>query len=157
MWHSSQPRKMNGAFNIAVSEFLEVPESANPKISPVASQLLFGFLDDEYRLEDFGFNVDISHERIGVISEAERAKSTAQSINADIVIYGDITVLDDIATMLPKFYINELYSNDLSEISGQHQLAIPLEFNVNEVVQYDSNVNTLLRERALILIEFTKS
>ncbi|MEM9265594.1 MAG: hypothetical protein AAGA46_08730 [Cyanobacteria bacterium P01_F01_bin.13] len=157
MWVLSQPRRMDGDFNIAVAEFLEVPEGNESQLTSLASQFLFSSLDTEYQLVDFGISIEVLHNKIGSVSDAAAAARIAQKINADIVIYGDITLIDGIATMLPRFYIHEDFRSDLGEMTGQHQLALPIEFQATSIGHFNSDVNQTVRQRLSILLEFTKA
>ncbi len=156
-WRLSQPGRMSGDFNIAVAEFSELPEAPDPTLAPIASQMLFSFLDAEYELGEFGLEIQVAHDKIGAIPGAAEAREIAQAVNADIVIYGDVTVISDLATISPRFYIAESFRSDVGEMTGQHQLALPIEFRTTDIIHFDSEVNDSLRERTGLLIEFTKA
>jgi tetratricopeptide (TPR) repeat protein len=154
-WRLSQPQPMTGDFNIAVAEFVEKPASSKPTIAPVVSQMIFSFLDSEYQLGDFG-NIQVTHDKIGVISGAVEAQALAEAINADTVIYGDVTIMGDKVLISPKFYVAGSLQADIGEINGQHQLGLPVEFSVDNLIHYENEANVILRQRTSILTEFTK-
>lgn len=154
-WLSNQPAVMTGDFNIAVAQFTEEPASANPITAPIVSQMLFNFLENEYQLSGLG-NVQVAQDKIGVVTEANEAKELAETINADLVVYGDVTVTNGTALVYPKFYVVESLHSDVSEVNGQHQLALPTAFPLEELADYQNPENVALRQRTAILTEFTK-
>lgn len=159
VWRASQPQWMDGDFNIAVAEFVEVPGSTRPTIAPIVSRMLSNFLDDEYELSEFELTVQVQHDKIGVVHGPVEAEDLARSINADLVIYGDVLVQGDTASVSPKFYVAESFRQDASELtgSGQYQLEYPFVFSTSDIVSPESGVNTILRQRASILAELTKA
>ncbi len=155
VWYLAQPRPLKGQFNIAVAEFAEIPYSPYPRVAPIASQRIFDFLESEYKLTRLGSEVDIVHEKIGVIADEEEARKLAQSINADVVIYGDVTLVGDKAAITLKFYVADSYRPTAGELTGAHPFALPTEFEAADIIGFDSDVNTALRQRTAILIDFT--
>jgi tetratricopeptide (TPR) repeat protein len=156
-WRANQPNPMTGEFNIAVAEFLEIPQTPQPVIAPIVSQMIFNFLDNEYQLKSLGLEAQILHEKIGVISDAVEAEKLAQRLNADVVLYGDVVVLGDKATISPKFFVSENFRSDVGEMIGQHQLALPIEFSAEEIINFNSKINADIRQRAGIIVEFTRA
>jgi len=155
VWYLSQPRQLKGKFNIAVAELDEIPPSLSPRVAPIASQRIFDFLESEYKLTRLGNEVDIVHEKIGVIADEEEARRLAQSIDADIVIYGDVTLIGDKASITLKFYVADSYRPTAGELTGAHPFALPAEFEAADIIGFDSDVNTALRQRTAILVDFT--
>jgi tetratricopeptide (TPR) repeat protein len=156
VWKLNQPRWMDGEFNIAVAEFNQPAASANSRVAPVASQMIFEFLDREYQLSRFGGDVQVIHDKIGFISDANDAEDLARKVNAHLVIYGDVNVIDGHALISPRFYVADTYRSDVGELTGQHKVLLPVEFDTTELIQYESEVNRELRQRSALLIEFTK-
>lgn len=156
-WRSAQPVRMDGQFNIAVAEFAEIPTSRFPSIAPIASQMLFDSLDNEYQLNELGMNIQVTHEKIGIVSGADQAERVAGKTNAHLVIYGDVALSGENATISPKFYVAESFRPVASELTGQHRLALPLVFSTSEILQYEGGVNDEMRRRAAILIDFTRA
>jgi len=151
---AQKPGQMTGDFNIAVAQFGEVTDQG---IVPSAraiqiSKLLFDFLDSEYKVTDFGLNIQVAHDKIGVVTEAREAEQLAHDINADIVIYGSIFVVENEAILSPRFYISD--QPETAELTGQHQLALPLKFDVSSLDFLDQ-VTAELRSRATVLLSFT--
>lgn len=152
---AQKPARMTGDFNIAVAQFGEVTDQG---IVPSAratqiGKLLFDFLDSEYKATDFGLKIQVAHEKIGIITEDQEAEQLASDINANIVIYGDIFVEGNEASLSPRFYIAD--RPDTGELTGQHRLALPLEFEISSL-DSQSKVNAELQSRAAILVSFTE-
>jgi tetratricopeptide (TPR) repeat protein len=154
-WWSLQPRPMTGDFNIAVADFSQLGESEG-KLAPIISQQVFRFLDDQAKLITFE-DVQVSHRNIGVITSAEEAKKLAKRINAQVVIYGDVTSIEKQARLTPQFYIAEAFRADASELNGQQKLAAPIIFPMESILAPSSDSMKLVQERTVIMIEFTKA
>lgn len=154
-WYSKQPRIMTGDFNIAVSEFTQVGDS-EPKVATIVSQQVFRFLDDQAKLITFE-NVQVAHKNIGWITSAEEAKALAEKINAQVIIYGDVTTIGKQARLTPQFYIAEAFRANVSELNGQQRLAAPITFPIDSLMSSTPDPLELVQERAIIMTEFTKS
>lgn len=156
-WRSTLPDVMTGDFNIAVAEFAETGRaSLDVRIAPAVSQRIFSFLEGQYQLSSFE-DVQVAHSKIGVIHSAEEAKALAQRINADVVIYGDVTVLDDQARIAPRIYVAKSHRANVGEVGGQHQLNAPIDFSVVELLQSSGEGIGSVEQRAAVLVEFTKA
>jgi tetratricopeptide (TPR) repeat protein len=154
-WLSLQPGRMTGDFNIAVAEFSQ-KGNAEPKVADIVSQQVFRFLDDQAKLITFE-DVQVSHKNIRVITSAEEAKALAKRINAQVVIYGDVTAIGEEARLTPQFYIAEAFRADVSELNGQQKLAAPISFPIADILNPTSVPMTLIQERTAIMTEFTKT
>lgn len=154
-WMSLQPSRMTGDFNIAVAEFTQVGDS-EPKVASILSQQVFRFLDDQAKLITFE-NVQVAHKNIGWITSAEDAKALAKKINAQVVIYGDVTTIGNQVRLTPQFYIAEAFRANVSELNGQQRLAAPITFPIDSIVSSTPDPLELIQERAVIMTEFTKS
>ncbi len=155
-WWQSQPAIMpKNEFNIAVATFVAVPKSADPAVAEAASQMVFSFVDAEYRSSGLE-KVNVAHEHIGAIHDYAEAERLANRINATVVIYGDVIVVGDQAALEPKFYVSDPFEPNVSEISGQHQLSLPVKFDTREILNFQSGVNEALRLKSSVLIDFTK-
>jgi hypothetical protein len=159
-WYLSQPRWMDGDFNIAVAEFSEHPASSAPTIAPAVSQMLFDFLESEYQQGELGLNIQVAHDRIGLISGATEAEGLAGKINADVVIYGSVIIVGGRVSISPRFYVSESFRGEIGELTGEHNLALPVEFLVTQsadIIRIGSELNTTLRESAAVATDFTKA
>jgi tetratricopeptide (TPR) repeat protein len=149
------PDRMTGDFNIAVARFGQVTDQGivESALATQISKLLFDFLDSEYKAAGFGLDIQVAHKKIGVLTEDREAEQLANDINADIVIYGSIFVTGDEAMLSPKFYVAG--QPEAGELTGQHELAYPIEFDIPSL-GFQDEVNAELRSRAAILVHFTK-
>lgn len=154
-WWSTQPSRMTGDFNIAVAEFSQLGDP-EPKVAEIVSNQVFRFLDDQAKLITFQ-DIQVSHRNIGVITNAEEAKELAKRINAQVVIYGDVTALGDQANLAPQFYIAEAFRADVGELNGQQKLSAPIHFPIIDLLNPTSAPLTLIRDRTVIMTEFTKT
>jgi tetratricopeptide (TPR) repeat protein len=154
-WMSHQPGRMTGDFNIAVAEFTQVGDS-QLKVASILSQQVFRFLDDQAKLITIE-NVQVAHKNIGLITSAEEAKALAKKINAQVVLYGDVTTIGNQARLTPQFYIAEAFRANVSELNGQQRLAAPITFPIDSIVSPTEDPLQLMQERAVIMTEFTKS
>jgi tetratricopeptide (TPR) repeat protein len=152
---AQKPARMTGDFNIAVAQFGEVTDEGivSSALATQISKLLFDYLDSEYKATDFGLNVQVAHKKIGILTEDREAEQLAYDIDADVVIYGSIYVTGDEAMLSPKFYVAE--QPDALELTGQHQLAFPIQFEISSL-GFQDQVNAELRSRASILVHFTQ-
>jgi tetratricopeptide (TPR) repeat protein len=156
IWYAEQPRVMTGNFNIAVAEFGEIQADGTIKPSSHAEEIsstLFNFLDSEYQASSLGLNIQVAHKNMPLVIENAQAQDLAKEVNADIVIYGNISVQGSQAEFSPRFYVAE--HPDTTELTGQNELAYPITFDVNQLFSQDQ-VNTQLRSRTEILLDFTK-
>lgn len=158
-WYFQQPRVMNpgdGYFNIAIAQFGEVTNEGvvASKVATDLSNTLFNFLDSEYNTDVFGIKIDVAHKNIPIIIEKEEAEELAQKINAHIVVYGNVVVRGDSAELLPRFYVASLPDTD--ELIGQEKLEFPIKFPVSSL-GYESEIQSILRTRASILLLFTEA
>jgi len=155
---AQKPDRMTGDFNIAVAQFGEVTDEGIVSSAEVThiSKLLFDFLDSEYKATDFGLDIQVAQEKIGILTEDREAEQLAYDIDADIVIYGSVSVIGDgdEASLSPKFYVAD--QPDTGELTGQHQLALPIKFDISSL-GFEDEVNTKLRSRAATLVCFTEA
>lgn len=159
VWRTRQPRWMDGDFNIAVAQFDEVPTSDKPTIAPIIISGLFNYLDSIYKTDNLGFDIQVEHDKIDVIHSPAEAANLAKRVNANLVIYGTVSVLGEGASVTPKFWVYDALKNDTSEMvgTGQHQLEYPFQFTRAEVLDIKSGVNRILQQRANMLIDFTQA
>jgi tetratricopeptide (TPR) repeat protein len=151
------PDRMTGDFNIAVAQFGEVTDQGivPSALATQIGKLLFDFLDSEYRATDFGLNIQVAYKKIGPITESREAEQLAADIGADIVIYGSVFVTGDEATLSPRFYVANRPDIDIGELTGQYQLALPIQFEISSL-GFQDKVNAELRSRTAILVHVTE-
>ena len=87
LWKPSHPKQMDGQFNIAVAEFLELSNvSSSPKIGAIVSRMLFNFLEHEYQTNNFGLDIQVSHQDVGIIKDATEAEHIASLLYYQLLI-----------------------------------------------------------------------
>jgi|GEM_PF-4731928 len=156
-WYLGQPKEMSGNFNIAVAQFGEIKENGSIKPSAKAEKIssaLFNFLDSEYRASGLGLSVQVAHKNMPLIIEEAQAEELAKKVNADIVIFGNISIEGDRAEFSPRFYVAE--QSDTKELTGQNELAYPIAFSIANLGS-ENEIHAELRARTEILFNFTKS
>ena len=156
LYHIAQkPAPMTGDFNVAVAQFSEVTDEGivSSALATQIGKLLFDFIDSEYKATDFGLDIQVAHRKIGILTEDREAEQLAYDIGADMVIYGSVFVIGDEAILSPKFYVAD--QPDTGELTGQHQLALPIQFDIS-LLSFQDKIHTELRSRAAILVHFTK-
>jgi tetratricopeptide (TPR) repeat protein len=158
-WYSKQPKKMTGDYNIAIAQFGEIQADGTIQPSQSAARIrsrLFNFLDGEYKTSGLGLNVQVTNVNMPLIIEDSQAEKLANKINADIVIYGTVSLQQnkDQADFQPRFYVAE--QSDTKEITGTSKLAVPITFAISDL-NSDSGLNSKLRTRTEILFNFTKA
>ena len=155
-WYSIQPQKMDGNFNIAVADFAAVG-GADQDVADALSQHIFRFLDDEAQ-QITTQDIQVTHRNIPAISNAQEARDLARTVNAQVVIYGDVLPAGSKdARLTPQFYISEDYRPDVSELNGQQKLAAPILLPVENIFSTTTDSLEVLQERTVILTEFTKA
>ncbi len=154
IWWFQQPKVMTGDFNVVVAEFK--PTGDAQKIAPIVSQRIFGFLNEQYMSSSFR-DVQVEHEKIGLITSAEEARLLAKKINAQLVIYGDVTVIDDQVLVAPQFYVVEAHKSDVGEMNGEHKFSAQINMAVDDLTTPSSEGMVAMKQNTSILTEFTKA
>lgn len=105
-------------------------------------------LENEYRLSQIS-EVDIVYRNIGVIrDEREAAAFTAKGFQ--MVFYGSVATVDKQMRVFMKIiYVADAFRNDMGEITGAHDFAIPLTFAAGEVFTYTQ----VFAQRASLLVD----
>lgn len=162
--------KMQGQFNILVAQFGQIGMDGQVDYSEDGANLsrwMYESLDKEFDQADIGIAVDIWHDsrrdigaEIGIIqgntAEARRneAENIAKSVNAHLVIYGNLIASDDMDEFVPEFYVTEL--TDMPDLVGSHQLgaAIPVNLPIDTLAT-SFQLNSKIQARARVLTLFT--
>lgn len=154
-----RPTQMTGDFNIAVAQFGQVTNEGiiSSALATEISKLLFNFLDSEYQGVGFNLDVQIAHNKIGILTEDREAEQLAEAIDADVIIYGSIFVDGQEARLSPKFYVAKRANAQINtrELTGQHQLAVPILFDISSLTSQEE-INNKLSSRAALLVYFTE-
>lgn len=154
--------KMTGSFNVAVAEFSTQGEGDG--------------LEGAQRLvQDFANAIELNMDELGggerkfdfrppreigsipgadSVERATNARTLADKIGADIVIYGVVEVHGVRATIRPEFYINDSVNDGLVEaweITGQYEMGspLPVERVVNDGLRSEAADTLLARFRSL--------
>lgn len=156
------PKLMTGAFNVAVAEFGMLDDRGRSQPAPAAlslAQSVYSNLDGELRQLNFGFQVRPPAEtgRIEGASREDRAKAAArlaQQINADVIVYGNLT--NDGAGFVPEFYLSDRKLQQAEELVGQYELGAPLRSpaSINTNVLAQQELTDRLRARSAALVQF---
>lgn len=152
-WSLQQPQRMTGNFNIAVADFVQVGEGTT--MAPAVSRRIFSILDGQYTSSSFE-SVQVAHDKIGVITDAQAASALAKKINAHLVIYGDVTVLGDQALVTPQFYVVDEQRGNVGEVNGEHRLAARINIATSDLLAPTHEALIKMQQSTTILIEFTK-
>jgi hypothetical protein len=149
---------MDGQFNVAVADFVELDKQGRPASSANARQLgslMFETLQASYPQSDPALRIwhdgSVSWRRqgasIGAISDSTQAITVANKINADIVIYG---ALDAQARFTLQLYVSQRPSiyGDANAIVGAYRFGEPIQLNPGDVA--GSSVALTKRSRALV-------
>lgn len=156
VWRSGQPRRMTGDFNIAIAQFGQVTDQGKIERTGQTksiSNALFHYLQSAYRAAEFGLEVQLTQKNIPLIEEDADAERVARQTNADIVIYGNVSVHGDTAEFYPRFFLAK--RSEADELTGPSRLECPISFDI-EQVSSEAEINVKLRSRAAILLSFTQ-
>lgn len=137
------PMRMTGDFRIAVASFVTIGDSDNSQLTQdlnfkkeVGTELGEGFylhLQQIFEKLNLDFAVSIwGPDQVGSVegqNAGERANSSAQiakKIGADVVVYGIVDVTSTTWQVTPEFYVAGENFYEAEEITGQHELGLPL-------------------------------
>lgn len=156
LWYSDQPSHMEGDFNIAVAEFVQVGEEDDIQVAQTVSQRIFSQLDVEYKESSFDI-VEVEHDKMGRVNSAEQAKDLAEKVNADLVIYGTVTSFGDQILISPRFYAVGQHLQDVNEITGEQKLEASISLSRKDLTSESAESLQRLQLSNTVLIEFTKA
>jgi tetratricopeptide (TPR) repeat protein len=168
------PTAMTGAFNVAVAEFGQVDATGRVSRSEQGARLsewIYRGLSQEVQSLPARYQPQLWHDSqdwrskrvtIGVIAgdspeeRAREAANIARSINAHVLIYGNLGLEQDPTTFTPEFYVSEL-QGQADEIVGTHQLGSPIPLPVSQSNPNPewSVVSEQLVTRSQVLSRFT--
>lgn len=157
VWQAQQPTRMRGDFNIAVAKFGEVGSDGRLRTtgdSAKISRALANYLDSEFSTSDFGLMVEVGHERMPLVEEDRQARILAETVDADLVIYGNVLGNGRTAKLLPRFWVDP--NPNTAEISGQNALEAPISYEPTRLADSGYLTETL-RANACVLVLFTKA
>ena len=178
---TATPVRMSGPlFNIAVAEFGESTQAGQLQPSTVGtdlSRIVFNSLQGEYErnppfgekgqvqiwhLGDNQAERQITQVMVTGRTDAERsaaAKQLAESIRADLIVYGNLAIEDDPGSLNLEFYYNYPQLHELPDaVGGRYELGQPMPFDVSPVAEPNRakfSVNEPLLFRSKILFWLT--
>lgn len=127
------PTRMTGDFRIAVAGFAERGHSGISEIGMELAEGVYLRLEQTFEELDLGFTVTVwGPNQVGTIEgqsydvRAESAAQIAESIGADVVVYGVVDTTDAVWQVTPEFYVSAENFYEAEEITGQHALGAPL-------------------------------
>lgn len=161
--------RMTGDLNIAIAQFSELDLQGNVIVSSSGDELAVSvhkFLVSE--LQDINSTIHgntavdievwtpLQTSSVTGITREERAlsvESLAESINADVIIYGQVKRNMHSTSFIPEFYISERKLRDAEELIGEYKLGTVIEergdFTENLVTRQLIRSRLLSRVRAL--------
>lgn len=123
------PSSMTGDFRIAVARFAEKEHTGASEIAIELAEGVYLRLEQTFGELDLGFTVTVwGPNRIDAVEgqdEESRAKSASQiaeSIGADMLVYGVIDKTGEVWQVTPEFYVSAEDFYQAQEITGQHAL-----------------------------------
>jgi tetratricopeptide (TPR) repeat protein len=163
-------RMSNDSFNVVVAEIGQQGASSQVNRSTDGQQLsvwIFTELQREYESSDVlqqhdiqlwhdSLGPEVKDVEIGIVSSDDEAKDLADRVNANLIIYGNLTAEQEPATFEPEFYVSRLpgEADEISEITGPFQLgtSIPVPLPLEEIDQVSITAlrqQVTLRARAM--------
>jgi tetratricopeptide (TPR) repeat protein len=169
IYQSAQPVPMEGDHNIAIAQFQvesrgEGQEHARDLAQGFANALELSIEELEQDLLQSDKVEVRPPQETGEIrgkdktARAEKARALAESINADVVVYGTVKVDDRLqATVQPRFIVNRDPNDEFSqaaEITGDYRMGypIPIEKVTNKRARDDAELVLVKRSKALVYI-----
>ncbi len=148
--------RMTGDFNVAVAEFGGVDAQGTIISHPEAtgfSTSLYGKLEEELaQLTDYDIQV-LSPNQTGRIAgltreeRAQMAQKLAEEVNADLVVYGNLTLGEHTSSFIPEFYLTPHKLQDAQELTGQYEFGSSIESDAN--IERNPAVRQELRQRLI--------
>ena len=150
------PSPMLGDFNIAIMRFSQnVDGEWQPTTrSTSISRFLADYLDEEYKAADFGLSVQVLYDdTCNSVRDSREAAEVAQSLNAQIVIYGTLEEVHQAMVVRPRFYVEEAsFEDEVTEVTGPYEiLGFTIDCSGDDCLEED-----ILTTRAEILLAFTE-
>ncbi len=148
--------QMRGDYNIAVAAFQARDADGNAvktdKGVDLADELAGQIAGDIQVLsaEDIEFQL-LRPAQVGFVdgaSDGERAASAqrlADTLNADLLLYGNLVVERDHTSLIPRLYVSEGRLGYAPELAGHHQVSDPIE--VADSIESNPVAPKLLREK----------
>jgi len=156
----SVPTRMDGDFNIAVAQFQVVGQGDGLDDAQELGQSIANAIDREMQglADEIDQHIETrSPQETGKIKgeteeeRAERAHALAETINADVVVYGIIEVNDIAATIKPEFYVRSDDFDAAAEVTGQYRMGSATSIDKVNNKTRKREVGNILAERSRAL------
>lgn len=157
-----QPTQMAGDFRIAVAGFAEKGKSRKSELGMQIAQDVYVHLEENFADMALDFRVTIwgpdQVGRIGGKDRDERAKAAeqiAESIGADIVVYGSVDTTNTLWQINPEFYVAIENFYEAEEVVGQYEIGAPFTVIGGSDARTRLEVNDNLAPRIEVLSRIT--
>ena len=160
VWWAGRPRPMTADFNIAVAavdvdklagraDAAEVGDTLQHQIINIVSR----------RLEETdAAETEVSGERMPIVRTPEEAHALAEERNAQLVIYGEASMLDDVVSYTPGFYVAlDTVRADVGEMQGEAALDTPFSFPLSELADLERRPSGRTAAAATLLTYFVRA
>jgi tetratricopeptide (TPR) repeat protein len=122
---------MGNGFNVAVAEFAMFDSKGHISSSDVSRQFsagLYTTINNETKLLPTALSVELRGPKdVGVVDDDETARTTAERLNATILIYGHVeSDLQGSYQVEPRFFISDMTFSYGSEVTGPDFLGEPI-------------------------------
>lgn len=161
---SITPNSMTGDFRIAVASFYENGDSQQKNLGYDLADSVRLRLEQDLKEINPRLVITIwgpdRVKRNGIIKgntteqRAEQAEKIAETIDADMVIYGVVDIAADKWQVLPEFYISADNFYEAREIVGQNDLGTPIDLpaSSNTAWRYEFGKQMFARGKALSIM-----
>lgn len=158
---------MTGDVNVAVAKFGEVDGQGRVVASKVGAALAQSYyeqldgeilkLEQELKLTETSnlmYDIQVRRpEEVGQIKGStpeereENAALLAQTIQADLIVYGYLQITEDQTKFIPEFFINDRQLTQAEELTGQHEVQsnVHVPFNITK----NSTARSELRQKLI--------
>ncbi len=150
--------RMTGDFRAAVAGFAQAGKSGDAEIGSEIARGVFLRLQETFAELDLGFTVTIwGPDQVGAVNgqteqaRADSAAEMAEKSGADIVIYGVVDAGGVAWQVTPEFYVAEESFIGAQEITGAHDMGVPISITGQGGVASRIKVSDEFTVRAQVL------
>jgi tetratricopeptide (TPR) repeat protein len=157
-----KPKRMTGEFKIAVAGFALEGSTENETLGLQLAESVYLRLQETFEETELDFIVSVwGPQRVGSIKasnrekRAQQAEKLAETIGADIIIYGRIDTNHSPWEASPEFYVNARNFYEAQEITGQHDMGMPMALLDRGGIVDRIEVGDKFNARAQVLSQIT--
>jgi hypothetical protein len=149
---------MGNGFNVAVAEFAMLAPNGHTTSSDISRQFsdgLFTTIENETKLLPTALRVELRGPKdVGIVTNDDMARTTAERLNATILIYGRVeSDTQGFYRVEPRFYVRDTTFSYGSEVTGPTYLGQPItKLTLNPDGQFNFNTRLNARTQALLNI-----